>query len=192
MQNGQLFEHYARDLCGKFIGETAPKTAAICRDAYGGILFIDEAYALFRGDDGSGRDFGREAIDTLVTEMENHRSDLMVIMAGYPDEMEQLLESNKGLKSRMPYRIEFPNYTGAQAVTDYFGSLTQKTLTAKTFSNGRFVRNVFERTWAKAALRCQLGGDICRELTAEDFLAAVKNFQDVDTSMHNPIGFSMM
>ena len=213
LQNGQLFEHYARDLCGKFIGETAPKTAAICRDAYGGILFIDEAYALFRGDDGSGRDFGREAIDTLVTEMENHRSDLMVIMAGYPDEMEQLLESNKGLKSRMPYRIEFPNYTGAQlaeiflrlaeksfiyddrlkqAVTDYFGSLTQKTLTAKTFSNGRFVRNVFERTWAKAALRCQLGGDICRELTAEDFLAAVKNFQDVDTSMHNPIGFSMM
>ena len=74
------------------------------------MLFIDEAYSLFRGD-GNDRDYGREALDTLIAEMENHRSDLVVIMAGYTDEMDTLMKGNAGLASRMPYTLEFPNFT---------------------------------------------------------------------------------
>lgn len=87
LRNGSFFEYSGRDLCGRFAGETAPKTSAICRDAYGSVLFIDEAYSLYRDKGLSNADYGREAIDTLVAEMENHRTDLMVIMAGYPDEI---------------------------------------------------------------------------------------------------------
>ena len=83
---GNFYECSGRDLCGRYIGETAPKTASMCRDAYGSVLFIDEAYSLYRGDENS-RDFGREALDTLIAEMENHRKDFVVIMAGYPDDM---------------------------------------------------------------------------------------------------------
>lgn len=84
------------------------------------MLFIDEAYSLYRDEGLSNADYGREAIDTLVAEMENHRTDLMVIMAGYPDEMENLMSGNIGLKSRMPYLIEFPNYTREQLAEIFF------------------------------------------------------------------------
>ena len=111
LRNGSFFEFGGRDFCGRYVGETAPKTAAMCRDAYGSVLFIDEAYSLYRDENASTNDFGREAIDTLIAEMENHRSDLLVIMAGYTDDMDRLMKGNAGLKSRMPYQIEFPNYT---------------------------------------------------------------------------------
>ena len=81
LRNGYFFEYSARDLCGEYIGQTAPKTSAICRDAYGSVLFIDEAYALYQGDDRNS-DYGREALTTLVSEMENHRDDMVVVMAG--------------------------------------------------------------------------------------------------------------
>ena len=106
---GEFYEHGARDLCGRYIGETSPKTSQICRDAYGSVLFLDEAYSLSVRD--SDKDFGREAIDTLIAEMENHRDDFVVIMAGYTDEMEELMDLNPGLRSRMPYKIEFHNYS---------------------------------------------------------------------------------
>ena len=188
---GNFYECAGRDLCGRYIGETAPKTSSICRDAYGSVLFIDEAYSLYRSDD-NGRDYGREALDTLIAEMENHRHDLVVIMAGYPDEMETLMRGNSGLKSRMPYLLEFPNFTRDDlytvyksmldksfsydedllpAVKEYFDSLTDEVITAKEFSNGRYVRNLFERTWAKAATRAQL--EKCEvRLTREDFTRA--------------------
>ena len=212
LRNGSFFEFSGRDLCGRYVGETAPKTSAICRDAYGSVLFIDEAYSLYRDDNISNADYGREAIDTLVAEMENHRSDLVIIMAGYPDEMEHLMNGNVGLKSRMPYLIEFPNYSREQLsdifllmagksfnyddsftaeVKGYFDSLSDKMIGSKDFSNARFVRNLFERTWGKAALRCQMSEAPCNALTAEDFkLASIdKEFQNVVEAEKRPMGF---
>lgn len=189
---GNLYEYKGRDFCGQYIGETAPKTSGMCRDAYGSVLFIDEAYSLYRGDDNS-RDYGIEAIDTLISEMENHKDDLVVIMAGYTDDMEKLMDGNRGLKSRMPYTIEFPNFTRGQlfeiyksmaadkfkiaddlypAVKAYFEGLSDEVLNSKNFSNARFVRNLFERTWAKAAMRCQLEGQKSVALCASDFTNA--------------------
>lgn len=186
---GNFYEYAGRDFCGRYIGETAPKTASICRDAYGSVLFIDEAYSLYRGDD-NDRDYGREAIDTLIAEMENHRNDFVVIMAGYTDDMERLMRGNQGLASRMPYTIEFPNFTREQlyeiyvsmvkakfkyddrlfdAAHQYFMSLSDEIINAKEFSNARFVRNLFERTWAKAAMRSQLENKAQIVLTKDDF-----------------------
>ena len=174
LRKGHIVEVKGRDLCGQYIGDIAPKTSAICRDAYGSVLFIDEAYSLFRDEYSSSRDYGREAMDTLVAEMENHRDDFCVIMAGYKDEMEAMLKGNAGLKSRIPYEIEFPNYTRddleriffsmldgtfdyeeglREAVHDFFAKVPEETFESKEFSNARFVRNLYERTWGKAAYR---------------------------------------
>lgn len=195
---GGFFEYSGRDFCGRYVGETAPKTASICRDAYGSVLFIDEAYSLYRGK-GSDWDYGKEAIDTLIAEMENHRNDFVVIMAGYTEDMEKLMEGNLGLASRMPYAIEFPNFTRDQlheifvsmvkakfayeeglfeASRAYFARLGDEVLAAKDFSNARFVRNLFERCWAKAAMRCQLNKEEKVVLTEDDFerAAAEKEF----------------
>ena len=189
---GNFYEYAGRDFCGRYIGETAPKTASMCRDAYGSVLFIDEAYSLYRGD-GNDRDYGREAIDTLIAEMENHRHDLVVIMAGYSDEMDILMKGNSGLASRMPYLIEFPNFTREElyqifenmskkkwqceaeylaAAKTYFDNLPDSVLKSKEFSNARFVRNLYERAWAKALLRCQLNKSSARTLTRDDFVRA--------------------
>ena len=190
---GNFFECSGRDLVGRFIGETAPKTTSMCRDAYGSILFIDEAYSLYKGNSDE-KDFGREAIDALIAEMENHRDDLVVIMAGYTDEMNKLMEANAGLASRIPYTIEFPNFTRDQLYTifekmlestqikyekalladakKYFQSLPDATINSKKFSNGRFVRNLYERTFAKACTRAQIAGNDAVEIACEDFLSA--------------------
>lgn len=212
LRNGCFFEYQGRDLCGTYIGETAPKTSAICRDAYGSVLFIDEAYSLYRDSSPNSRDYGREAIDTLVAEMENHRCDLVVIMAGYPNDMDRLMESNAGLKSRMPYLIEFPNYSRQQlseiymnlvkksfkfdeafseAVNRYFDSLSDELMNEKEFSNARFSRSLFERTWGKAALRCQMNNVECDTLTVEDFALAVsdKEFHNIMEQKKKTIGF---
>ena len=193
LRNGGFFEYSGRDFCGRYIGETAPKTATMCRDAYGSVLFIDEAYSLFNASDDS-KDYGREALTTLIAEMENHRSDLLVIMAGYTDDMEALMKGNAGLKSRMPYTLTFPNYDRRElvnifmtmaknefkcdkglreAVAKYFEGLSDDALSDKEFSNARFVRNLYERTWGKALLRDQLSvnsGELT--LKAEDFRQA--------------------
>lgn len=187
---GNFYEYSGRDFCGRYVGETAPKTASMCRDAYGSVLFIDEAYALYRSTD-NDKDYGREALDTLIAEMENHRSDLLVIMAGYTEDMEQLMKANVGLASRMPYKIDFPNFTkdDLQAIfvsmvkkkfayndalflasKAYFDGLSDEVLQSKEFSNGRFVRNLFERTWAKAAMRCQLEKRDTITLEKDDFI----------------------
>lgn len=199
---GNFYEHSGRDFCGRYVGETAPKTSSMCRDAYGSVLFIDEAYSLYRGDD-TGRDYGREALDTLIAEMENHRSDFVVIMAGYPDDMDTLMSGNAGLKSRMPYTLEFPNFSREQlydiyvsmlngnfsygqdllsAAKEYFLSLPEEVLNSKEFSNARFVRNLFERTWAKAAMRCQLERKSKIELIKDDFDRSVSD-KDFATAM---------
>ena len=108
---GQLVEVTRADLVGRYVGHTAPLTNQVIRSALGGVLFIDEAYSLYRGRDDS---FGLEAIDTLVKGIEDHRDELVVILAGYTREMEQFLTANSGLESRFPNRIEFPDYTGEE------------------------------------------------------------------------------
>ena len=207
---GNFYEYTGRDFCGRYIGETAPKTASMCRDAYGSVLFIDEAYSIYRGE-GNDRDFGREALDTLIAEMENHRSDLVVIMAGYTEDMDRLMQGNAGLASRMPYVIEFPNFTREElysiflsmlkrqfkydadmlpAVKDYFMNLPEEVVSSKEFSNARFVRNLFERTFAKASMRCQLAKISSITLTRDDFerSASDKEFTFI-MQKKNKIGF---
>ena len=200
---GNFYECSGRDLVGRYIGETAPKTTSICRDAYGSVLFIDEAYSLYRGGD-DVKDFGREALDTLIAEMENNRDDFVVIMAGYTDEMETMIKGNAGLASRVPYTIEFKNFSReelhkifvsmlgggkfgydddvASVAKEYFDSIPDKVINSKEFSNARFVRNLFERTWAKATMRCQLAKTAVR-LTKDDFTRATSDREFTFTSM---------
>lgn len=209
---GGFYECCGRDLVGRYVGETAPKTASKCRDAYGSVLFIDEAYSLYRTTDET-RDFGREALDTLIAEMENHRNDFVVIMAGYTDEMDTLMKGNSGLLSRMPYTIEFPNFTKEQlyqifvsmindklkvdknlyiAAKEYFEGIPDSVISSKEFSNARFVRNLYERVWAKAAMRCQLSGSSEISLTKEDFEHASTD-KEFKTNMEKKmkLGFSI-
>lgn len=195
LRTGNFFEYAGRDFCGRYIGETAPKTSSMCRDAYGSVLFIDEAYSLYRGE-GNEKDYGKEAIDTLIAEMENHRSDLVVIMAGYTDDMEKLMQANAGLASRMPYVINFPNFSRDElydvflsminkrakydeqlldVVKDYFNNIPEDVIKSKDFSNARFVRNLFERTWAKASMRCQLSQNKNFTITKSDFERSISD-----------------
>ncbi len=210
LRKGGFFEYTGRDLIAEYVGQTAPKTSAICRDAYGSVLFIDEAYALYDGGKQSN-DFGKEAITTLISEMENHRDDMTIIMAGYIDEMDTLMTANPGLRSRMPYVVDFPNYTREQlyeiymlmlkkafkytpeledAVHKYFLALSDEYLSSKEFANARFVRNLYERTWSKTALRCSLNGTDDYVVTKEDFIAASSEKEFTEKLMHEKrIGF---
>ena len=113
LSQGQLVEVTRADLVAQYVGQTAPLTMSVIRSALGGVLFIDEAYSLYRGKDDS---FGLETIDTLVKAMEDHRDNLIVILAGYKKEMAGFLEANSGLKSRFPNVINFKDYTGEELV----------------------------------------------------------------------------
>ncbi|MCD8201454.1 MAG: AAA family ATPase [Clostridia bacterium] len=108
ISKGQLVEVSRGDLVGEYIGHTAKKTGDVLDSAMGGVLFVDEAYSLVK----EGNDFGQEAIDTILLAMENHRDDLVVIVAGYPDLMKGFIDSNPGLKSRFTHYIEFEDYDG--------------------------------------------------------------------------------
>lgn len=113
LRGGQLVEVSRADLVGRYVGHTAPLTNSVIQSALGGVLFIDEAYSLFRGREDS---FGLEAIDALVKGIEDHREDLVVVLAGYSREMDQFLTANSGLASRFPNRIEFPDYTADELI----------------------------------------------------------------------------
>lgn len=161
LSNGQLIEVSRNDLVGKYLGHTAPQTMQVIKSAMGGILFIDEAYSLYRGNNDS---FGLEAIDTLVKAMEDNRDDLIVILAGYTREMKEFLESNSGLASRFPNQIEFPDYTAdelyqitliqakskgykleeaaKEPLIEYFAKVQASN--AQRSGNGRLARNVVE------------------------------------------------
>lgn len=114
LSKGHIVEVERADLVGEYIGHTAQKTRAQIKKALGGILFIDEAYSLARGGE---KDFGREAIDTLVKAMEEHRDDLILILAGYRDEMDWFMRQNPGLRSRFPLHLTFADYTPAELFT---------------------------------------------------------------------------
>lgn len=162
LEGGQLVEVSRADLVGRYVGHTAPLTNGVIRSALGGVLFIDEAYSLYHGEQDS---FGLEAIDTLVKGIEDHRDEFVVILAGYTDEMRQFLRANSGLASRFPNQIEFPDYTA-----DELWAITQSQAKAKGYAldpgceaplkayfarrqaadparagNGRMARNLLER-----------------------------------------------
>lgn len=190
LSKGQLIECDRSDLVGEYIGSSAQKTKAVLKKAKGGILFIDEAYSLARG---SEKDFGRESIEVLLKEMEDHRDDLVVIVAGYPDLMENFLNSNPGLRSRFTTFLHFENYTGEQLLdimekmsheADYRLDEKAKEFLRKQFdevaknpphdfANGRYVRNRLEKAINKQARRLFDSAHISDEdlitLTAQDF-----------------------
>ena len=162
LKGGQLVEVTRADLVGRYTGHTAPLTNSVIESALGGVLFIDEAYSLYRGEQDS---FGLEAIDTLVKGMEDHRDELVVILAGYTREMETFLTANSGLASRFPNRIEFPDYTAVELlqITQVLAKNKGYTLAeactepllgyyarwqaadARTAGNGRLARNTLEK-----------------------------------------------
>ena len=170
LSKGHFIEAERADLVGEYIGQTAQKTRAIIQKAAGGILFIDEAYSLARGGE---KDFGKEAIDTLVKHMEDDHDDFVLILAGYPYEMERFLTLNPGLKSRFPFILDFQDYAVDQLLQiakkmlqerEYQltneaewrlrEQITQeKHYTPHNFSNARFVRNVIEKSIRKQAIR---------------------------------------
>ena len=162
LKGGQLIEVSRGDLVGRYTGHTAPLTNSVIESALGGVLFIDEAYSLYRGEQDS---FGLEAIDTLVKGMEDHRDELVVILAGYTKEMETFLTANSGLASRFPNKIEFPDYT-ADELLDITAVLAKgkgyrlaegctfpllgyykrrQALDSRTAGNGRLARNTLEK-----------------------------------------------
>ena len=162
LKGGQLVEVTRADLVGRYTGHTAPLTNSVIESALGGVLFIDEAYSLYRGEQDS---FGLEAIDTLVKGMEDHRDELVVILAGYTREMETFLTANSGLASRFPNKIEFPDYTAeellqithvqarnkgyrlaescAEPLLGYYARWQEAD--ARTAGNGRLARNTLEK-----------------------------------------------
>lgn len=170
LSKGHLIEVERADLVGEYIGHTAQKTRDLVKKALGGILFIDEAYSLARGGD---KDFGKEAIDTLVKAMEDHRNQFVLILAGYSGEIDYFLMSNPGLPSRFPIQVEFPDYTIDQLLQiaelmakerDYIlmpqailklkqHLLLEKTESLHAFSNARYVRNAIEKALRAQAVR---------------------------------------
>jgi hypothetical protein len=165
---GHLVETERADLVAGYVGQTAAKTKAVLESALGGTVLIDEAYALARGGD---NDFGREAIDTLVKYMEDHRDDLAVVVAGYPDEMREFVETNPGLESRFARTLDFPDYTTDELLRifdtmsehneyhldggarDKLAEVIEAEPRGRGFGNARFVRNVFEQAVAMQAVR---------------------------------------
>jgi SpoVK/Ycf46/Vps4 family AAA+-type ATPase len=189
LSRGQLVEAGRADLVAGYVGQTAAKTRAVCERAYGGVLFIDEAYTLASG---GANDFGAEAVDELILQLENHRDDLVVIAAGYPEPMARFLDLNPGLRSRFGGTVTFPDYTDAELAEifarlateqgydlapDLRAALTDR-ITALDrgpgFANGRTVRTLLDDTCGRQSLRLAATDlttappDLLRTLTAAD------------------------
>ena len=191
------------DLVGEYIGQTAPKVDKMVGSALGGILFIDEAYSLYEGDPARTADFGKEAINELVKEIENHRDDLIVIMAGYSQEMKNMIEkANPGLKSRFPVWLDFEDYTAAE-LAQIFNSmlkgkgyrmacepgeleaLIEKASREPNFGNARGVRNLVDKVISAQSLRLSDIGyeniydpDVYVRIESPDLLAVMEKIRN--------------
>ena len=166
IRKDKLIEVTSKDLVAEYVGQTAPKTHQVIEKAKGGILFIDEAYSLA---DKGGNSYNSEAIATLIAEMENNRDDLIVIFAGYTKEMQDFLDSNSGIVSRIGYTLEFEDYTEDELIKIFINMMTKAGFTvkdealdrvrdlineyktSKNFGNARFIRNIYEKTVIKHA-----------------------------------------
>jgi probable Rubsico expression protein CbbX len=182
VRKGHLVAVTRDDLVGQYIGHTAPKTREVLKKAMGGVLFIDEAYYLYRPE--NERDYGQEAIEILLQVMENHRDDLVVILAGYADRMDTFFQSNPGMRSRIAHHLEFPDYSAGElmqisrqmlAVQNYrfsddaaeaFERYLALRLAQPHFANARSVRNALDRARLRQASR--LFSQPQRELSAEE------------------------
>ena len=209
LKTGRFVECGRADLVAKYVGWTAKAVRAKFREARGGVLFIDEAYSL---SDGEHATFGEEAINTIVQEMENHRENVIVIFAGYPDKMKYFLDHNEGLRSRIAFHIDFPDYTPdeltdifklmakkrgykiSDEVAEYCRKIFKRVAKKKNFGNGRFVRNLLEQAWLKQAQRIvkeNEGGTVTKDdlisFKVEDFNVNVdKKYKD-----ERKLGFAM-
>jgi len=182
VRRGHLINVTRDDLVGQYIGHTAPKTKEILKKAMGGVLFIDEAYYLYRPE--NERDYGQEAIEILLQVMESQREDLVVILAGYGDRMEKFFQSNPGFRSRIAHHIDFPdygetellaiaelmlveqNYRFSPEAREAFVRYIALRKAQPLFSNARSIRNALDRIRLRQASR--LVADIDRVLTSED------------------------
>ena len=182
VRKGHLVAVTRDDLVGQYIGHTAPKTRDVLKKAMGGVLFIDEAYYLFRPE--NERDYGQEAIEILLQVMENQRDDLVVILAGYKDRMDTFFQSNPGLSSRIAHHLDFPDYSHDELLRigdkmlagmnyrfdsgarEIFGEYLTHRLAQPHFANARSVRNALDRMRLRQASR--LFADRDRELTRDD------------------------
>ncbi len=185
VRKGHLVAVTRDDLVGQYIGHTAPKTREVLKKAMGGVLFIDEAYYLYKPE--NERDYGQEAIEILLQYMENQRDDLVVILAGYKDRMGTFFQSNPGMSSRIAHHLDFPDYQPSELI-----AIAQKMIAAQNyklgegtlealeryialrvnqphFANARSVRNALDRARLRQASR--LFADRERELTAADLSA---------------------
>ena len=194
VRKGHLVAVTRDDLVGQFIGHTAPKTKEVLKRAMGGVLFIDEAYFLYRPE--NERDYGQEVIEILLQVMENQRDDLVVILAGYKDRMDRFFQSNPGMSSRIAHHVDFPDYTpeeleeiaglmlasmqyrlsdaAASALAEYI----ERRRARPNFANARSIRNALDRARLRHANRLfeRRGGSLTREdlmtIEAEDLRAS--------------------
>jgi len=194
VRKGQLVAVTRDDLVGQYIGHTAPKTKEVLKRAMGGVLFIDEAYYLYRPE--NERDYGQEAIEILLQVMESQRDDLVVIFAGYKDRMDRFFSSNPGMMSRVAHHIDFPDYSEdelmsiaglmlqrmqyalSDAATAAFREYVALRKTQPRFSNARSIRNALDRARLRQASRLfearnqQLSAEALSTIEAEDIRAS--------------------
>jgi probable Rubsico expression protein CbbX len=182
VRKGHLVAVTRDDLVGQYIGHTAPKTKEVLKKAMGGVLFIDEAYYLYRPE--NERDYGQEAIEILLQVMENQRDDLVVILAGYKDRMDTFFRSNPGMSSRIAHHLDFPDYPAADLLRigdklleqqnyrfgpgarEAFAEYVGHRIAQPRFANARSVRNALDRARLRQASR--LFADQEREFTSDD------------------------
>jgi len=184
IREGHLISVTRDDLVGQYIGHTAPKTKEVIKKAMGGVLFIDEAYYLYKPE--NERDYGQESIEILLQIMENNRDDLVVILAGYKDKMDRFFNSNPGMRSRIAHHIDFPDYQASELLaiaklmlaeqnyrfsTDAekaFIAYLEKRMTMEHFANARSVRNALDRARLRQANRLFAGSG--KKLTKIDLM----------------------
>ena len=192
VREGHLVSVTRDDLVGQYIGHTAPKTKEVVKRAMGGVLFIDEAYYLYRPE--NERDYGQESIEILLQVMENNRDDLVVILAGYRDRMDRFFQSNPGMRSRIAHHLDFPDYAPEELLAisklmlldlNYelspeaevtFAEYIARRMTLPHFANARSIRNALDRARLRQANRLFAAGTLTvRELTTiepQDILAS--------------------
>ncbi|QPB24087.1 CbbX protein (plasmid) [Rhizobium sp. 007] len=194
IRKGHLVSVTRDDLVGQYIGHTAPKTKEILKKAMGGVLFIDEAYYLYRQE--NERDYGQEAIEILLQVMEHQREDFVVILAGYADRMERFFESNPGFRSRIAHHIDFPDYTDDELLRIAEATLTKQNyrfdVKARAameeyialrrrqphFANARSIRNALDRARLRQANRLfetsagPIDAKVLSTIVAEDIQAS--------------------